>query len=517
LCFYLKTDFKDIDVEQTNRLLFFLALFAVAGCNIRDGKVMRDLEQGEALAKKHCAECHLLPSPTDLNYRTWHAEVLPAMGVRLGFVDEQEKAHEIFRAIEPLGMYPEEKKITAEEWNQIKMYFVYNAPEELKVKEKEIPTDLGLFTEEAIETPEQFPATSLLEIDEKEQKIYYGNAKNNVLYSYDYVKKTTSEINVGGSPSDIVHYDEGMLVLSMGTIYPNDKETGFVKYFGPEKQQSLISNLPISVHLQEEDLNNDQKKDLVVCGFGYQKGKLAWYEHQDSVYQEHLLKELPGAIKTEIRDFNGDGHPDIMALMAQGDEGIFLFENDGHGNFKEDTLLRFPPGYGSTWFTFYDFNNDGKDDILYTNGDNADFGSILKPYHGIRIFYNEGNNKYTEGFFFHLNGAFRALADDYDLDGDTDIACISYFPDYNNTPQESFVYLENEGNMTFQARSSEVATKGKWLIMDKGDIDQDGDTDIVLGNSMLLLTKVPNELQKQWKEENKPIRLLLNNTMGGGL
>jgi hypothetical protein len=38
-----------------------------------------------------------------------------------------------------------------------------------------------------------------------------------------------------------------------------------------------------------------------------------------------------------------------------------------------------------------------------------------------------------------MNGASKAMSADFDQDGDLDIAFISYFPDYDHTPHESFI------------------------------------------------------------------------------
>jgi hypothetical protein len=191
---------------------------------------------------------------------------------------------------------------------------------------------------------------------------------------------------------------------------------------------------------------------------------------------------LPGAIKAYVNDFNHDGLPDIWALFAQGEEGVFLFTNKGHGNFAAKELLRFPPSYGSSYFELADFNNDGYPDIVYTCGDNADFSPILKPYHGIYIFLNDGSNHFEQKVFFPINGCYKAIARDFDNDGDLDIASISFFADYEHQPEESFVYLENKGNFDFYPYSFPGSNLGRWLTMDAGDIDGDGLIDIVLGN-----------------------------------
>jgi hypothetical protein len=157
----------------------------------------------------------------------------------------------------------------------------------------------------------------------------------------------------------------------------------------------------------------------------------------------------PGAIKAYVNDYNHDGLPDIIALFAQGDESVFLFTNKGDATFDAKQVLRFPPSYGSSYFELDDFNKDGYPDIVYTCGDNADYSPVLKPYHGVYIFLNDGKNNFTQSFFYPLNGCYKAIAKDFDNDGDLDLATISFFADYKNHPEEGFVYLKNNGNLNF--------------------------------------------------------------------
>jgi len=108
---------------------------------------------------------------------------------------------------------------------------------------------------------------------------------------------------------------------------------------------------------------------------------------------------------------------DIVTLFAQGDEGISIFFNEGKGVFTEKRILSFPPTYGSVHFELADFNQDGHLDILYGNGDNGDYPPIAKPYHGLRIFENDGENNFKEVYFFPMNGLNKCDAADFDQDG----------------------------------------------------------------------------------------------------
>jgi hypothetical protein len=245
------------------------------------------------------------------------------------------------------------------------------------------------------------------------------------------------------------------------------------------------------------DVNSDGKQDWIVSGFGNQTGRLSWFEEADNGQMvEHIIHPVPGTLKTIVHDFNDDGLPDIMALMAQGDEQICIFYNKGKGNFEEKTILRFPPVYGSSYFELTDFNHDNAPDILYTNGDNADYSSMLKNFHGVRIFMNDGKNNFEQHWFYPMYGSGKAIARDFDEDGDLDIAAIAFFPDYKLLPEESFIYFENTGNLNFQPYTTPISRLGRWLVMDAGDVDGDGSQDIILGSFAFSSGIAPEQLVK---------------------
>lgn len=108
--------------------------------------------------------------------------------------------------------------------------------------------------------------------------------------------------------------------------------------------------------------------------------------------------------------------------------------------------------------------------------------------------------------FFHINGCYKAIARDYDGDGDLDIATIAYFADYKNRPEEGFVYLENKGNLQFSPYSIPQTQTGRWLTMDAGDIDGDGKIDLILGNFSI----GPTMFNKTDWEKGPPFIVLKN-------
>ena len=155
-----------------------------------------------------------------------------------------------------------------------------------------------------------------------------------------------------------------------------------------------------------------------------------------------------------------------------------------------------------------DFNKDGAVDIVYTNGDNADYSPILKPYHGVHVFLNDGKDNFTEGAFYPMYGAFQARAADFDLDGDMDIAVISFFPSDPTKSQANFLYLEQTQPFKFKPYTFKEANQGKWMTLDVGDADGDGDADILLGSFAMKISGNKSMVDK--KEKAVPFLFLEN-------
>jgi hypothetical protein len=121
---------------------------------------------------------------------------------------------------------------------------------------------------------------------------------------------------------------------------------------------------------------------------------------------------------------------------------------------------------------------------------------------------NDGKNHFKQQYFFPINGCYKAVARDFDGDGDLDIAVISFFADYARQPEEGFVYLENKGNLEFQPYTVPEAKDGRWLTMDVADLDGDGRPDIILGNFSTAPAMVKSK--NNWK--HGPPFLVLKNT-----
>jgi hypothetical protein len=151
-------------------------------------------------------------------------------------------------------------------------------------------------------------------------------------------------------------------------------------------------------------------------------------------------------------------------------------------------------------------------DIIYVHGDNADYSMILKPYHGMRIYLNDGKDAFTESYFFPMYGASYAETGDFDEDGDEDIVLISFFPDFSLEAPENVIYLENRSTETldFSAHAFPGTRTGRWIIISKMDYDLDSDIDLLLGSFTFSPAPTPVEARREWQKENVHIGILEN-------
>lgn len=492
------------------------------------------------LAKNYCGSCHQYVGPDMLSKSIWKEDVLPAMGHRLGIYKHENQRDSLIAnnfkgvTINDTNIFPKKPLLAMEDWNKIVDFYVDRAPDSIPSSHKipKIHPELKHFVMKEIQYSRPAPLTSLVKILPDQRGLVYGDTKPHVnkLIFLNANLEFDFELNLKTAP---VHYYEKLDTILLTTIgknpFPNDRFDGDLQKIYKEnsgatynKAITILPDLQRPVHVEYADINKNGLEDILVCEFGNHTGKVSWYEnHGNSNYTKHVLRNTPGAIHARITDLNKDGYNDIIVLMSQGDEGIFYYENTGSsendfkGNkiFTEKQLLSFSPLNGSQYFSLWDFNGDGHEDILYVAGDNADKTPILKEYHGLYLYLNDGNQNFELSWFHPQNGAYKAIPGDFDLDGDVDIVSISFFPDYLDSPEESFLYLENKGNLEFTPYSFPEATQGRWMVMDVGDLDGDGDLDIALGSFVYFKAMGDTTgLSTQWLESSPSVIVLENTT-----
>jgi hypothetical protein len=189
------------------------------------------------------------------------------------------------------------------------------------------------------------------------------------------------------------------------------------------------------------DYNNDGWIDIYVANDGEEN--LLWINQRDGTLQESALGagaaltaegKAEASMGVDAGDFDNDGDEDLFMteLTAQGSN---LYVNDGAGRFRDagaasgvGPLSQTYTGWGTAWF---DFDNDGWLDLLSVNGTivmNEGRAGQRFPYDQKKILYrNLGNGRFEDvtrqaGAVFELSESGRGAAfGDVDNDGDLDV------------------------------------------------------------------------------------------------
>ena len=191
------------------------------------------------------------------------------------------------------------------------------------------------------------------------------------------------------------------------------------------------------------DFNSDGWIDIYVANDN--KDNLLWMNQHDGTFRNTAL--LAGAALTaegkaeasmgvDAGDFDNDGDEDLFITELTG-EGSNLFVNDGAAVFEDHSArsglgARSLPytGFGTAWF---DFDNDGWLDIMAVNGTIAAIEALRRahdpfPLHQRKqLFRSLGNGQFEDvgdraGAAFRLSEVGRGAAfGDIDNDGDLDV------------------------------------------------------------------------------------------------
>lgn len=477
--------------------------------------VKAPVNQGETFVKHYCTGCHTFPEPDLLDKNTWLTQTLPAMGPHLGIREFKGETYPIDKTPAlPENFYPDEAVIDSVTWQTILSYYEYEAPERLdNPKPEEQIAEDNLFFEPRRPNYQTNadPMVSALRIDSANNLVYLADATVEKLLIFNRELEIVANFDVPSPISDIQFLNDNnepgrrtLLLTQIGNISPSDALDGslITGWYDPQSgsgefNTTILDNIRRPVETLTADLDGDGLKDLLISEFGHRRGSVFWLKNTGDGFskEKNLLVETPGCLESHVTDLTRNGRPDVLALCSQVDQRIYLFENLGNGKFGRETLLQFPITAGSSSFELADFNGDGHLDILYTSGDNADYSMIYKPYHGVYIYLNDGNNEFKEEWFYPINGAYRAISGDFNQNGRLDIAVTSFFADYARKPQEGFLFFENTGDLNFKPYHPKASSYGRWIAMDTGDFTGNGRDDIVLANFSRGPTKVLPQIE----------------------
>ncbi len=236
-----------------------------------------------------------------------------------------------------------------------------------------------------------------------------------------------------------------------------------------EIESSISNRFADAYRVVSLDVDNDNYKDVAYISL--LEGDIAWSKNlTNGTFSEKILIGQEESFPKEIvsSDITGNNFNDLIVAYSSP-QALKLYENSGNELFLSSTIITENVN-NIKKMTLADIDNDLDVDIIVLDDDAAvcswyenisgDMTSVVK--------HNVGTSE---------NSAIDLVLGDIDNDGDLD---ITYSKDLPNG--SSIQYMENLGQGMFSPSETVIEITNRITSMNIGDMDQDGDVDLVCGN-----------------------------------
>ena len=239
------------------------------------------------------------------------------------------------------------------------------------------------------------------------------------------------------------------------------------------------------------DLNGDGLEDLYLGGAKGQSGSV-WMQTNTGKFKQHISSVITADDASEdtdcvIFDANGNGRGDLYVASGSSEfpsssDALIdrLYFSNSDGSFSPSAQLLPTPGFEPTGtVNAADYDGDGDTDLFV--------GIRLKPNAvGVSVngylLANDGSGNFenvTEKVapaLGRLGMITSAAWGDIDLDGDPDLIVAGEWMPLT-------IFINENGNLNKSTKAAGLnATKGLWNTVKLADMDEDGDLDIIAGN-----------------------------------
>lgn len=260
-------------------------------------------------------------------------------------------------------------------------------------------------------------------------------------------------------PDDLDGDGDGDLFYFDGNVSIRDNQGS-----GVFVQGSDILLISSTYDTQLVDLDGDGDLDLAQGG-----SKVSRAMFNDGLGNFTPNQEFPGNVyQLAFGDLDGDSDLDmVVALEGDGTyPGFVIYTNDGVGNLTYNSILG--ANYEAKQIVIADMDEDGDMDIV------ANLRGISNKY--VRIYDNQGSLTFgVTSSYLNTNGENMALEN---LDGDTDFDIVMAAETFG-----IFTVINNNGSLIAGSTFTPAGSNYHITDVDLADLDGDGDIDVFASNA----------------------------------